>query len=126
MQEPRRTYFVSEFLEHDDAAICELQRIVYPDSPVYADPSLGRRFWQWWFRDMPWKKSRVFGVAVDTTIVGVRPLSFLPVAIDGAEELCGVLNATVTHPGFRKLGIFPGRSRTRLLWPNTKRNFGAP
>lgn len=97
---------VVEFSEQDDARICELQRIVYPESPVYADPCLGRSFWQWWFWRMPWKKSRIFGVALDGAVVGVRPLSFLPVVIDGQEELCGVLNATVTHPGYRKLGIF--------------------
>ena len=97
---------IVEFSEHDDARICELQRIVYPESPVYGDPSLGHDFWQWWFWRMPWKKSRIFGVAIDGTVVGVRPLSFLPVVVDGKEELCGVLNATVTHPGYRKLGIF--------------------
>jgi|GEM_PF-2365430 len=107
-------YPIIEFFQEDDPRICELQRIVYPESPVYADPVLAQRFWHWWFWDMPWKKSRIFGVAAHGAILGVRPLSFLPVVVDGQEILCGVLNATVTHPGYRKLGIF-SRTLTHTL-----------
>jgi hypothetical protein len=102
----KQTLDIIEFLEDDDEKIYELQKAVYPDHPVYSDREKSLKFWRWWFREPQWRKSRVFGVQGNDYIAGVRPLSFMPMMISGAEELCGVLNATVTHPDCRKRGIF--------------------
>ena len=97
---------IIEFPEEDDEKIIELQKIVYPKHPVYSDREKSLKFWRWWFREPLWKKSRVFGVNGKGCIAGVRPLSFMPMILSGKQELCGVLNATVTHPHYRKQGIF--------------------
>jgi GNAT superfamily N-acetyltransferase len=97
---------IIEFPEEDDEKIYKLQKIVYPNHPVYRDREKSLKFWHWWFREPAWGKGRVFGVMGDGCIAGVRPLSFLPVIINGQGGLCGVLNATVTHPDYRKRGFF--------------------
>ena len=104
MKEP--LLILDDLTEAEDRKVCDLQRLVYPEHPIYRDERRGREFWRWWFRESPGSRSRVFGARLRDSIVGVRPVSFLPVCVDGREEPCAYFNATVTHPDNRRQGIF--------------------
>lgn len=101
-----KKYAIEEFFESSDEQVFELLHVVYPDHPVYKNTDMIKRYWRWWFREIPGKQGRVFGVAGDNCIAGVRPLSFFPFMVNGQEEVGGFLNATVTHPEYRKRGFF--------------------
>jgi GNAT superfamily N-acetyltransferase len=97
---------IVEYFPADDDAIFRLQHRVYPGHPLYRDKDQYLKFWRWWFWEQPWRKGRVFGIPGEDGIAGLRPLSFLPVSVKGRRELCGFLNATVTHPAYRRRGVF--------------------
>ena len=104
--ELEKKFAIEEFFESSDKQIFDLLHVVYPDHPVYKNTDMIQRYWRWWFREIPGKSGRVFGVPGDNCIAGVRPLSFFPFMVNGQEEVGGFLNATVTHPDYRKRGFF--------------------
>jgi len=65
---------IEEFFESSDEQVFNLLHTVYPDHPVYKNTEMIQRYWRWWFREIPGKKGRVFGVPGDNCIAGVRPL----------------------------------------------------
>jgi hypothetical protein len=105
-QRSEKKFTIEEFTESSDEQIFDLLHVVYPDHPVYKNTDMIPRYWRWWFREISGKKGRVFGVPGDNCIAGVRPLSFFSFMVNGQEEVGGVLNATVTHPDYRKRGFF--------------------
>jgi len=105
-QRSEKKFTIEEFTESSDEQIFDLLHVVYPDHPVYKNMEMIPRYWRWWFREIPGKKGRAFGVPGDNCIAGVRPLSFFPFMVNGHEEVDGFLNATVTHPEYRKRGFF--------------------
>ena len=97
--------------EHDrseDPEIFKLQHIVYPDHHLYRDPVQTRKYWQWKYFSNPAIPSKVYVVKGEDgrTIAGMRPVSFLPVQVEGKTLLSALLTAVITHPGYRKRGIF--------------------
>jgi GNAT superfamily N-acetyltransferase len=105
-EDPEKKFTIQEFFENSDEQVFDLLHVVYPDHPVYKNTEMIPRYWRWWFREIPGKKGRVFGVPGDNCIAGVRPLSFFSFMVNGHEEVDGFLNATVTHPEYRKRGFF--------------------
>ena len=99
-------HLVQEYQEKDDWAICDLQRVVYPDHFLYSNKGLSLAYWKWRYRSFPGKKDRIFGVPGTDCIAGLRPLSFFPIHFAGNEECFGFFSGTVTHPQYRRKGIF--------------------
>ena len=91
-----------------DEQIFDLQQLVYPEHPIYRNRQLTRKYWQWRYFSNPAAKSSVFVATVDqgTRIVGMRPISYFPLQVCGRSVDCAMLTAVITHPDFRKRGIF--------------------
>ncbi|MBT8339285.1 MAG: GNAT family N-acetyltransferase [Desulfatitalea sp.] len=92
----------------DDSQIFDMQQMVYPDHPLYRDRSLTAKYWQWRYFSNPAIQSFVFVATVDggKTIAGMRPLSIVSVKVGQRIRKALWLTAVITHPAYRKRGIF--------------------
>ena len=92
----------------DDEKILDLQQCVYPNHHLFRDRNMSRQGWQWRYFSNPNIFSQVFIVRDEKNgmIAGMRPLTFLPIQVNGKQFLSVWLTAVITHPQYRRMGIF--------------------
>lgn len=99
---------IEEHKRADDEKIFDLQKLVYPDHFIYKDRELTRLYWQWRHYSNPDITSRIYVIkgGGDGVIAGMRPISFMPIRVNGKDVSSVMLTAVITHPDYRRKGIF--------------------
>jgi GNAT superfamily N-acetyltransferase len=102
------TWPIKEHDRCDDENIFELQQLVYPEHHLYKDREKTRLYWQWRYFSNPTAPSKIFVAKTEDTlqIAGMRPVTFQPLRLLKRDALAVQLTAVITHPDFRRQGIF--------------------
>ena len=100
----KRSWHIRLLREGEERALYELEKAVRGVQALSYEDWLAK--WRWWYRGSPYGDSQVW-VAVDgNEIVGHYPLMTLRLVVDGAEMLAVQNTDLMTHPAYRRQGVF--------------------
>ncbi|MCK4417885.1 MAG: GNAT family N-acetyltransferase [Candidatus Latescibacteria bacterium] len=95
----RRSWSVREYTGEDKAGVFELRKAVYGEA-------FDEQEWDWKYSHNSVRSARIFLVESDGMIVGTRPGICLPSKVMDQVVTAGIYADVMTHPDFRRLGIF--------------------
>ena len=92
----------------DDNLLFDLQKITYPDHNIYKHENLAAQYLQWRYYSNTSIHSRIYIVKSKdgSKIIGMRPISIIPIKIMGEIKKSVFFSAVITHPDYRNRGIF--------------------
>ncbi len=92
----------------DDELLFSLQKLTYPNSGIYSNGELSAKYLQWRYFGNSSIKSRIYVVKSEdrSKIIGMRPISILPIQVQDKVRKCLFLTAVITHPEYRNQGVF--------------------
>jgi predicted N-acetyltransferase YhbS len=102
-----RDWSIREYSTRDKQGVFELRKAAYGES-------FDEQAWEWKFENGPLRPAQILVAEKDALIIGIRPTIFMPMKIMNEVLIAGLNVDVMTHPDFRRRGIFSTLVRESL------------